>query len=85
MNTDKSLLEAQSQPSFLGAVMRSIFPKKSKWIDIYMFEDSGKYKLIQMRYRLDNNKKEFRTASIGFVNDYTVKLKIYENVLLERS
>ena len=85
MNTDKSLLEAQIQPSFLGAVMRSIFPKKSNWIDIYMFEDSGKYKLIQMRYRLDNNKKEFRTASIGFVNDYTVKLKIYENVLLERS
>ena len=85
MNTDKSLLEAQNQPSFLCAVMRSIFPKKSKWIDIYMFEESGKYKLIQMRYRLDNNKKEFRTASIGFVNDFTVKLKIYENVLLERS
>lgn len=80
MNTDKSLIEAQTQPSFLAAV----FPKKSKWIDIYMFEDSGKYKLIQMRYRLDNNKKEFRTASIGFVNDYTVKLKIYENVLSER-
>jgi hypothetical protein len=85
MNTEKILLEAQSQPSCLGAVMRSIFPKKSNWIDIYMFENSGKYKLIQMRYRLDNNKKEFRTASIGFVNDYTVKLKIYENVLLERS
>lgn len=85
MNTEKSLLEAHNQPSFLAAVMRSIFPKKSKWIDIYMFEDIGKYKLIQMRYRLDNNKKEFRTASIGFVNDYTVKLKIYENVLLERS
>lgn len=85
MNTDKSLLESQNQPSFLDAVMRSIFPKKSNWIDIYMFESSGYYKLIQMRYRLDNNKKEFRTASIGFVNDYTVKLKIYENVLLERS
>jgi hypothetical protein len=85
MNTDKSLLEAQTQPSFLGAVMRSVFPKKSNWIDIYMFENSGKYKHIQMRYRLDNNKKEFRTVSIGFVNDYTVKLKIYENVLLERS
>ena len=85
MNRDKSLLEAQTQPSFLGAVMRSIFPEKSKWIDIYVFEDSGRYKLIQMRYRLDNNKKEFRTASIGFVNDYTVKQKIYENILLERS
>jgi hypothetical protein len=58
-----------------------IFPKKSKWIDVYMFETSGKYNLIQMRYRLDNNKKEFRTASIGFVNDYTVKSKIYNAVL----
>ena len=85
MESDKIDLDKKNQPSCLGAVMRSIFPKKSKWIDIYMFEDSGKYKLIQMRYRLDNNKKEFRTASIGFVNDYTVKLKIYENVLLERS
>lgn len=65
----------------LADVMRSIFPKKSNWIDIYMFEDRGKYKLIQMRYRIDNNKKQFRTASIGFVNDYSVKLKIYENVL----
>jgi hypothetical protein len=29
MNTYKSSLEEQNQPSFLGAVMRSIFPKKS--------------------------------------------------------
>lgn len=85
MSKEKDLLKAQKQPSCLGGVVRSIFPKKSKWIDIYMFEVSGKYKLIQMRYRLDNNKKEFRITSIGFVNDYTVKLKIYENVLLERS
>jgi hypothetical protein len=26
MNTEKSLLEAQNQPSFLGAVMRSYLP-----------------------------------------------------------
>ena len=85
----KAMNKELNQPSCLGAVMRSIlnylFPKKSNWIDIYMFEDSGKYKLIQMRYRIDNNKKEFRTASIGFVNDYTVRLKIYENVLMKRS
>lgn len=85
MITDKSLLEERKQSSFLDAVMRRIFPKKSKWIDIYMFERSGEYNLIQMRYRLDNNKKEFRIASIGFVNDYAVKLKIYENILRERS
>jgi hypothetical protein len=58
-----------------------IFTEKSQWYDIYMFESSGYYKLIQMRYVLKNNKKEFRTTSIGFVNDYTVKPMIYEKVL----
>ena len=62
-------------------ILNYLFPKKSKWIDIYMFDRSGHYKLIQMRVRLDNNKKEFRIADIGFVNDFTVKLKIYESVL----
>lgn len=46
-----------------------------------MFDSSGHYKLIQVRHRLDNNKKQFRTASIGFVNDYTVKQRIYEAVI----
>lgn len=58
-----------------------LFPEKSKWTDVYMFDSSGHYKLIQMRHRLDNNAKEFRTASIGFVNDYTVKETIYKSVL----
>jgi hypothetical protein len=84
MNTDESLSKEQTKPSFLGAIMRKLFPKRTKWIDIYMFESSGYYKLIQMRCRLDNNKKEFRTTSIGFINDPTVKLEIYERVLLER-
>ena len=85
MNTEKT---NEKQSSYLIIVIRSIFnyifPKKSKWIDINMFDDKGKYKLIQMRYRLDNNKKEFRIIPVGFVNDHTVKLKIYENILLER-
>ena len=66
---------------FKQIIYNFLFPKKSKWIDIYMYENQGIYKLIQMRYRLDNNKKEFRIATIGFVNDYTVKPKICENVL----
>ena len=62
-------------------ILNYLFPKKTKWIDIQVYDSSGYYKLIQMRYRLDNNKKEFRTVNIGFVNDYTVKLKIYEAIL----
>lgn len=62
-------------------ILNLFFPKKTKWIDIHVYDSSGYYKLIQMRYRLDNNKKEFRTVNIGFVNDYTVKLKIYNAVL----
>ena len=76
---------ALSQTAVVRSILNLFFPKKSKWIDIYMFENEGRYKLIQMRYRLDNNKKEFRIASVGFVNDYTVRSKIYENILLERS
>lgn len=62
-------------------IKKWLFPEKSKWIDISCFEVSGYYKLIQMRYVLHNNKKEFRVVNIGFVNDYTQKLKIYEIVI----
>ena len=34
-----------------------------------------------MRHEIKTNKKEFRTAKIGFINDYTVKSQIYTNVL----
>lgn len=62
-------------------IINYLFPNKSKWIDISMFDRDGYYKLIQMRIRLDNNKKEFRIANIGFINDSSVKEKIYESVL----
>jgi len=62
-------------------IINYLFPNKSKWIDISMFDRDGHYKLIQMRIRLDNNKKEFRIANIGFINDSSVKEKIYESVL----
>lgn len=62
-------------------ILNYFFPKKTKWIDIYMYDRNGHYKLIQMRIRLDNNKKEFRIANIGFINDSSVKEKIYESVL----
>jgi hypothetical protein len=62
-------------------IIEYLFPEKSKWVDIEMFEDSGRYKLIQMRHVLRNNKKEFRVVSIGFVNDFVQKDKIYKKVL----
>lgn len=60
-------------------------PAKSNWIDVGLYESSGYYKLIQMRYRLDNNKKYFRTVSLGFVNDYRSKEDIYNEVLKHNS
>ena len=57
-----------------------LFPKKSKWIDLGFSDNSGKYYLYQMRYQLDNNKKEFRKVMIGFVNDHTQKQFIYEQI-----
>ena len=62
-------------------IINWLFPEKSKWIDIYCFNTGGYYKLIQMRHEIKTNKKEFRTAKIGFINDYTVKSLIYTNVL----
>lgn len=58
-------------------IKQFFFPEKSKWFDISCFECEGTYRLIQMRYRLDNNKKQFRIAKIGFVNDPSQKSGIY--------
>lgn len=41
---------------------------------------TGHYKLIQMRYRLDNNKKQFRTVSLGFVNDFQIRSNLFKNI-----
>ena len=60
--------------------MIGLFAKKSKWIDVGMYDRGGHYKLVQMRYRIDNNKKEFRTVSLGFVNDYAIKPELFKNI-----
>ena len=60
-------------------------PEKSKWIDMGMYNRSGYYNLIQMRYRIDNNKKQFRTVSMGFVNDYLSKNELFKNVKYNNS
>lgn len=58
-----------------------LFSKKSNWIDVGMYDKSGYYKLVQMRYRLDNNKKSFRTVSLGFVNDgHGIKLDLFKRI-----
>lgn len=54
-----------------------IFPKKSKWIDIGCYERKGTYYLLQMRYEIESNKKEFCIATMGFINDYNQKDKLF--------
>jgi len=58
-----------------------IRPQKSKWIDVAIFDSAGRYKLVQMRIQLNNNKKTFRVKQIGFINDYTIKNEMYKNIL----
>ncbi len=58
-------------------ILNWLFPKKSKWVDIGCYERMGTYYLIQGRRIIYNNKKEFRTTTIGFINDYTEKVAIY--------
>lgn len=62
-------------------IINYLFPVKSQWFDAGLFEDQGTYKLIQFRLNYKNNKKTFRVASMGFVNDDTQKETIYKNVL----
>lgn len=62
-------------------IINYLFPQKTNWIDVGMFNHDGRYKLIQMRINTKNNKKEFRRVSLGWVNDYTAKKEIFENTL----
>jgi len=62
--------------------MKNIFKtEKSKWIDVGMYDKDGYYKLVQMRYRLKDNKKEFRTVSLGFVNTYEYSQQLFKNIM----
>lgn len=65
----------------MNTIHKWLFPEKSKWIDIACYDRMGHYYLIQMRYTIDTNRKEFRVAKIGFVNDYIRKPVIFANIL----
>ncbi len=62
-------------------IINYLFPKKSQWFDVGCYERDGHYKLIQMRFNLDNNRKEFRTANMGFINDYKIKNELFDVIL----
>jgi hypothetical protein len=51
----------------------------SKWVDVGCFEVSGRYYLMQMQYDLETNKKRFRRAKMGWVNDYAHRPELFEN------
>ena len=60
-------------------------PERSKWIDVGICDISGRYKLIQMRIQLNNNKKTFRVKEIGYINDFAIKQELYKNILAKHS
>ena len=53
----------------------------SKWKDVYCYDRAGAYYLLQMKINLKTNKKKFRRARMGSINDYAQKETIYENAL----
>ncbi len=71
----------KSKPLLVVVFLDFIFPKYTKWKDIQLYDSDGHYKLVQMRIRVRDNKKIFRTTSLGFINDYTVKNSIRERIL----
>ena len=62
-------------------IINYLFPERTKWIDVGMFIESGKYKLTQMRSGIQTNKKEFRTIEISFVNNPTYFDDMKESIL----
>jgi len=64
----------------MNQIIKFLFPPKSHWIDVATYDSSGYYYHVQMRYRLDNNKKEFRKVKIGFVNDFSIKAELYQSI-----
>jgi hypothetical protein len=63
----------------MKALLEVIFPEKSKWFDVGIKDSSGYYTLIQCRYVIKTNKKQFRTVRMGFIN-----LSIPRDVLYDR-
>ena len=84
-DTKTTLNEAEngnkSKPLLAVVFLDFLFPKYTKWIDIQLYDSGGHYKLIQMKIRLRDNKKIFRTNTLGFINDYTVKDSIRQRIL----
>lgn len=62
----------------MNKIFEFLFPQKTKWIDLGLFNKSGRYTLVQMRITLKNNKKEYRRTSMGFINDYVEKENLYK-------
>lgn len=53
----------------------------SQWTDVGLYDDEGRYYLIQMRYDLKTNRKKFRKAKMGFINDFGQKHDIFRTVM----
>jgi hypothetical protein len=62
-------------------IARFIFPEWEAWEDVSCYERSGRYILLQMRKRKKDNKKKFRRAKMGFINDFSSKGRIFERVI----
>ena len=84
-STKQSSNEAEngnkSKPLLAVVFLDFFFPKYTKWIDVQLYDSGGHYKLVQMKIRIRDNKKIFKTITLGFINDYTVKDSIRQRIL----
>jgi len=63
----------------MNKLIKKILGEYSQWIDVGGFDLDGYYYILQMKYNLKTNKKKFRRARMGFINDYQAKQNIYKN------
>lgn len=81
--TEKTIITLHTYT--MKKVINYLFPEKTKWVDIGTCDVSGVYYVVQMRATIKTNRKQFRMARIGFVNDHAAKSNLYTNSLLQIS
>ena len=82
-NKMKELIKEEKKKHFLYTLLATFKKRKySDWADVGCYDRGGHYYLLQMSYRLDDNRKRFRQAKIGgFINDYVNRPEIFKNTL----
>jgi len=61
-------------------IIHNLMSNYSQWNDVGIKENQGWYSLVQVKYRLSDNKKVFRTTKIGFISQSISKESIFSTL-----